>query len=122
MTMSPLESNRSFSVTSTMNPRRPRIISDAACFAVIMRESSACRRSASVWVRFVSQNGAHPAIMGSSPATLSTRMSSLPRSRSTRSNSAATSASAVWSTCSAMALPPAALMLSAVSSMVSGRL
>jgi hypothetical protein len=68
------------------------------------------------------QNEHHCAISGSSPAMLFTSISRRPRSRTTRPKTSSTSLSTVSSTRSAMAEPPAELIISAVSSTVSGRL
>ena len=68
----------SFSVISTMSPRRWRIITGATCLAVMMRETSACAKDQVRLRQIDFQNDAHCPISGSSPATLSTSTSSRP--------------------------------------------
>jgi hypothetical protein len=85
----------SFSVTSTTSPRRARIMMGTACLAVMMCESSACRRMASAFLRSAFQNEFHCAIIGSSPAMLLTRTSTRPCLRSTSRKNASTSRSTV---------------------------
>jgi len=85
----------SFSVTSTMRPRLAAIIASAACFAVVMRDMSPCRKIASAFFISACQRKPYRPISGSSPATLSTTMSRRLWERMMRRNSACTSFSRV---------------------------